>query len=140
MGKIKLLNKWANAHTYYPLDILRVALGVFLFIKGIDFIQNSEVLTELIKPFKSYAGGMLIIHYIAPAHFVGGLLIAFGLLTRLAIIVQFPIIIGAVITNFLGEMDITNLILSLVAFIVCVFFLFYGSGKHSVDYKLKMQK
>ena len=140
MGKIKLLNKWANAHTYYPLDILRVALGVFLFIKGIDFIQNSEVLTELIKPFKSYAGGMLIIHYVAPAHFVGGLLIAFGLLTRLAIIVQFPIIIGAVITNFLGEMDITNLILSLVAFIVCVFFLFYGSGKHSVDYKLKMQK
>ena len=140
MGKIKVLNKWANAHTYYPLDIIRVALGVFLFIKGIDFIQNSDTLTERIKPFKSYAGGMLIIHYVAPAHFVGGFLIASGLLTRLAITVQLPIIIGAVITNFLGVMNTTNLILSLVALVVCVFFLFYGSGKHSVDYKLKMQK
>lgn len=140
MGKIKLLNKWANAHTYYPLDIIRVALGVFLFIKGIDFIQNTEILSELITPFKSFAGGMLIIHYVAPIHFVGGLLIAFGLLTRWAIVAQLPIIIGAVLTNFLGEMNNTNLILSLVTLIVCVFFLFYGSGKHSVDYKMKMQK
>ncbi|MDX1758160.1 MAG: DoxX family membrane protein, partial [Arenibacter algicola] len=30
MATIKSLNKWANAHTYYPLDLLRVALGVFL--------------------------------------------------------------------------------------------------------------
>lgn len=26
MATIKSLNKWANAHTYYPLDLLRVAL------------------------------------------------------------------------------------------------------------------
>src|SRR5688572_25854272 len=30
MGTVKRLNKWANAHTYYPLDLLRVALGIFL--------------------------------------------------------------------------------------------------------------
>ncbi|WP_114491542.1 DoxX family protein [Candidatus Ulvibacter alkanivorans] len=140
MGTIKSLNKWANAHTYYPLDLLRVALGVFLFIKGIDFMSNMDVLMELIKPLESYTGDMLFVHYVAPAHFVGGLLIVFGLLTRWAIIAQLPILIGAVLLNFIGDMNVTNLILSIVVLLACLFFLFYGSGKHSVDYYLKMQQ
>ncbi len=140
MGVIKSLNKWANAHTYYPIDILRFALGIFLFYKGIDFLSNSEILIELIKPLKNFAGGMLTVHYVASAHLVGGILIFFGLLTRWAIIVQLPILLGAVLINFLGEMNTTNLLLSSIVFILCVFFLFYGSGKHSVDYNMKMEQ
>jgi len=140
MGRVKSLNKWANAHTSYPIDILRIALGAFLFIKGIDFMGNTQMLMELIKPIQSMLGGMLIVHYVAPAHFIGGLLIAFGLLTRWAIVVQLPIIIGAVIINFAGDMNTTNLIISLIVFVLCVFFLFYGSGSHSVDKYLKMQQ
>ena len=83
---------------------------------------------------------MAVIHYIAPAHFVGGILIAFGLLTRWAIAAQLPILIGAVAINFAGEMDQTNLILSSVALLLSLFFLVYGSGKHSVDKYLRMQK
>lgn len=41
MGTIKTLNKWANAHTYYPLDILRIALGIFLFMKGVHFVSST---------------------------------------------------------------------------------------------------
>lgn len=140
MGTIKSLNKWANAHTYYPLDLLRVALGVFLFIKGMTFMGNTEQLIELIKPIEKIVGGMIAIHYIAPAHFVGGVLIAFGLLTRWAALAQLPILIGAVLINFLGEMSSGNLIVSLVTLLVCIFFVLYGSGKHSVDKYLKMQQ
>ncbi|PQB04087.1 DoxX family protein [Aureitalea marina] len=140
METIKSLNKWANAHTYYPLDLLRVALGVFLFIKGIDFMGNTGMLLKLFEPLQSVAGEMAVIHYIAPAHFVGGILIAFGLLTRWAIVAQLPILIGAVAINFVGEMNQTNLILSGVALILSLFFLVYGSGKHSVDKYLRMQK
>ena len=140
MGRIKSLNKWANAHTSYPLDFLRIALGAFLFIKGIDFMGNSAMLMELIKPIKSLEGGMILIHYVAPAHFVGGLLIAFGLLTRWSIAIQLPIIIGAVLINFIGEMDTTNLIISIIVFLLCIFFLLYGSGRHSIDKYLKMQQ
>ena len=135
---VKSLNKWANAHTYYPLDLLRVALGVFFFIKGIHFISQSFILTELIEPLQGFGGTMLAIHYVAPAHLVGGLLIAFGLLTRWAIIAQIPILIGAILINFIGVMSVGNLIEALVVFLVSVFFIFYGSGKHSVDYYLKM--
>ncbi|MDT7827341.1 DoxX family protein [Pricia sp. S334] len=140
MVTIKSLNKWANAHTYYPLDLLRVTLGVFLFIKGIDFMSNHAQMAEIIEPFENIPGGMGILHYVAPAHFVGGFLIVIGLLTRWAVLAQLPILIGAVLVNFLGEMNTTNLILASVALLACLFFLFYGSGKHSADYYLKMQK
>jgi putative oxidoreductase len=91
MGTIKTLNKWANKHTYYPLDILRIALGLFLFIKGLYFIGNTQIILELVSPLKGFAGSMLAVHYVAPAHLVGGLLIIFGLYTRWAILTQLPI-------------------------------------------------
>jgi putative oxidoreductase len=140
MGTIKSLNKWANRHTYYPLDIVRIALGAFLFMKGVFFMSNLPVLIDLYEPVKPILGDMLLVHYIAPAHFVGGVLIAFGLLTRWAIIAQLPILIGAVAINFIGEMNTGNLLLSLSVLLVCIFFLFYGSGKHSVDKYLRMQQ
>ena len=140
MPTIKSLNKWANAHTYYPLDLLRIALGVFLFLKGINFLSNTQILVDLLKPVQNLAGAMLVVHYVAPAHLLGGILIAFGLLTRWSVMVQLPILFGAIAINFVGDMSVSNLIGAFVVFLICVFFLFYGSGKHSVDYYLKMQQ
>jgi uncharacterized membrane protein YphA (DoxX/SURF4 family) len=140
MATVKSLNKWANKHTYYPLDLLRIALGVFLFIKGIDFMSDPKFMAEVIKPFQGLPGGMIIVHYVVPAHFVGGFLIMIGLLTRWAMIAQLPILLGAVVVNFLGEMHMNNLVMASITLLVCIFFLFYGSGKHSADYYFKMQK
>ncbi len=140
MGHIKTLNKWANAHTYYPLDLLRIALGVLLFYQGVYFMSNLSLLTDLYEPIESITDNVLLVHYIAPAHFVGGVLIVFGLLTRWAVLAQLPILIGAVSINFIGEMDTNNLLLSSSVLLVCIFFLFYGSGKHSVDKYLKMRQ
>lgn len=140
MGTVKSLNKWANDHSYYLIDLVRVAFGIFLFAKGVDFKSNFAQMAEVIKPFENMPGGMLIIHYIAPAHFVGGFLIVIGLLTRWAVIAQLPLLIGAILVNFLGEMNTNNLIVASTALIICLFFLIYGSGKHSSDFYLKMQK
>ncbi len=140
MITIKSLNKWANAHSYYPIDLIRIALGVFLFIKGINFISNTQILVDLIKPVQNLAGAMIVVHYVAPAHLIGGVLIAFGLLTRWSIMAQLPLLIGAVAINFIGEMNVANLITASVILLICIFFLFYGSGKHSTDYYLKMQQ
>ena len=140
MGTVKTLNKWANRHTYLVIDLLRIALGVIVFIKGLHFMNDTQVLIDLFKPIQNLAGGMIALHYVAPAHLIGGLLIIFGLLTRWAIFAQLPIIIGAVIINFVSEMNTTNLILSVIVFILCIFFLLYGSGKRSADYYFKMQQ
>ena len=140
MKNVKTLNKWANAHTYLPIDLIRVGLGVFLFIKGIEFITNIQYLVDLISPIDTIGGGMFLVHYIAPAHMIGGIMIGFGLLTRWAIIAQLPILAGAVIVNMLGEIQTQNLLLALATLAVCTFFLFYGSGKNSADYYFKMQQ
>jgi putative oxidoreductase len=140
MNSVKELNKWANTHTYFTLDLVRIALGVFLFTKGISFITNIQYLVDLISPIDNIGGGMFLIHYIAPAHMIGGIMIVFGLLTRWAIIAQLPILIGAVIVSFMGEIHSQNLILPMIILGFCVFFLFYGSGKHSADYYFKMHK
>lgn len=138
--KIKNLNKWANSHTSYPVDILRIALGVFLFLKGVSFIKDSHRLIDLLSPLGNFDGGMFVYHYVAAAHIMGGVMIVFGLLTRWAIWAQLPILIGAVLINFVGPLVVSNLIVSILTLVVCVFFLIYGSGKHSADYYFKMEK
>jgi uncharacterized membrane protein YphA (DoxX/SURF4 family) len=139
--KIKRLNKWANAHTHYSIDLLRIALGVFLFIKGVSFITNNQQLEDALAPLSNFStGGMVIFHYVAAAHLMGGVLIVFGLITRWAIWAQLPILLGAVIISFFGTVTVGSVLLPLITLIVCVFFLIYGSGKHSADYFFKMQK
>ena len=140
MGVIKKLNKWANRHTYLPLDLVRIALGAFLFIKGFQFIGNTQVLYDMVEPVESLAGGMIIIHYVAPAHLIGGLLIIFGLLTRWAALAQLPILIGAVIVNASGGASNMSMLIAVITLLLCLFFSIYGSGKRSADYYLKMQQ
>lgn len=82
---------------------------------------------------------MFIYHYVVFAHLTGGLFIVLGLLTRLSIAIQLPIVLGAVAINFIGEMDVSNLIQAVLVLIFSVYFLFAGSGKISVDYRLKME-
>ena len=143
MNNVKSLNKWANAHTYFSVDLIRMALGVFLFSIGVTFITNIQYLVDLLAPIDRADGGMsgmLIVHYVASAHFLGGILIFFGLLTRWSLIVQLPILLGAIIINFMGEMHSQNLLLSIVTLTICLAFIIYGSGKHSADYYFKMQE
>jgi len=141
MSLIKKLNKWANSHTYYPVDILRIALGVFLVYKGIFFFQNSSYLESLLIDlnFDTFSALMWSVHVIGLFHFVGGLMVVFGLLTRLSLGVQLPIFIGAVAINFFGVLNTQNLIEASIVLLVSVVFLLYGSGKHSIDYDLKME-
>jgi putative oxidoreductase len=140
MGTVKTLNKWANAHTYYSVDVIRIIIGAFLFTKGVSFITNTGYYTNLVEPINNIGGSMIVLHYVVVAHMVGGTMMIFGLLTRWAITAQLPILLGAFLINFSGQMNPANMILSLLLFLICIFFLFYGSGKHSADYYFKMQQ
>lgn len=141
MGIIKRLNKWANSHAYYPIDILRIVLGVFLIYKGTFFFRNSSFLIDLLQElnFDGYSAVMWSVHYVGMFHFVGGIMITFGLLTRLSLILQLPIFIGAVTINFFAGMYAQNLIEASIVLLLSVFFILYGSGRNSADYDLKMQ-
>ena len=94
----------------------------------------------MIAPVSNFMGGMLTFHYIAAAHIMGGIMIVVGLLTRWALIAQLTILVGALLINFVGEMNVNNLIISIIILTVSIFYTIYGSGKHSADYYFKMQK
>jgi uncharacterized membrane protein YphA (DoxX/SURF4 family) len=118
------------------LDALRVYIGVALVGKGIYFIQNLNELFELTNTAVSY-GDFILSHYIIFAHIVGGLCITFGLLTRMAILANMPILFGAIAFVHLQEGFFTPAqgleVSMLVFFLLCVG-LYHGSGRWSVDY------
>jgi putative oxidoreductase len=138
MKALERLNKWANRNTNLGFDVLRIVLGGFLFLKGIEFAMDSNRIVELLGAQDPALASLFLAHYIAMAHFAGGVMIALGLLTRLSILIQLPLIIGAVLINFIGMMDIGSLLQASFVLILATFFLAYGSGKHSVDYNLKL--
>ncbi|EJF08711.1 DoxX family protein [Pontibacter sp. BAB1700] len=90
------IEHWADAHHPVWVDFVRMALGIFLFVKGVMFIQDTAALQSIMRnsQFQWVSFGMA--HYVAFAHLVGGLLIAMGLITRIAILFQIPILLGAV--------------------------------------------
>jgi putative oxidoreductase len=123
------------------MDLVRIYLGIGLIAKGVFFLGEREYLSSLIDQ----AGGWSFIpiaaaHYVIPAHIAGGLLLALGLLTRLAALAQVPILLGAVYYLHLPQMvtlqgrqdfEFTALVLFLVALHAV-----FGAGKYSLDHVL----
>ena len=96
MDAIHKIEHWADTHHPKWIDFIRVVLGLFILYKGILFISNTGALMNLIREADIGFFHMALAHYVAFAHLVGGLLIAIGLLTRLAVVIQIPILLMAV--------------------------------------------
>ncbi len=137
MKTVVQLNKWANAHTSIAIDVLRIVTGLFLIFKGLQFSFQTHYLSDIVRS-SGLGTGLILEHYIAMAHIAGGFLVAMGLITRWALIIQLPIFIGAVLINFIGVMQVGELLQASAMLISSLFFILYGSGKHSADYSLKM--
>jgi uncharacterized membrane protein YphA (DoxX/SURF4 family) len=132
MNFLQRLEHWGDTHHPKWLSIVRIALGVFLFYKGIDFLMH---MSELIGMMKSTSFGsfsyVLAGQYVVFAHILGGILLALGLFTRFACLIQIPILLGAVIfvnTNKDMLRPYSALIISIVVLLLLCYFLIIGSG------------
>lgn len=140
---LKQIDEWSIRHHPQWLILPRVALGIALFIKGLEFIKNSTLLPQLIErsALPQTATGWLAT-FIPWAHFFGGIMIVAGLFTRLAVALQIPILLGAVFfVNaksgvFAGNSD---LLFSLVILFLLLFFLVEGGGNFSLDHFFRPQ-
>lgn len=142
MNAVTKIEHWADAHHPRWIDFLRVILGLFIFYKGVLFISNTDALLETMKNADLQFVNLGLAHFVAFAHLVGGLLIAMGLVTRLAIAFQIPILLGAVLfvninQGFLSVSNNLEFETSLVVLILLIVFLIFGSGKFSVDNWMK---
>ncbi|MEX0821121.1 MAG: DoxX family protein [Rhodothermales bacterium] len=118
-------------------ELLRIYLGVGLFVRGILFISNSSAFMELLgSSSAAWLTSVALIHYVALSHLVGGIMIAIGLFTRAAALVQLPALVGAVfVVHFQGGLLAPSQSLefsALVLFLLVLVFL-WGSGNLSVD-------
>jgi uncharacterized membrane protein YphA (DoxX/SURF4 family) len=141
MYSLRHINAWSEKQPVFLMLFLRGALGLLLLFKGISFIVHTATLESLIagSPFRE--SSHLLALYIGWAHLFDGVMIILGLLTRIAIIIQLPILIGAVFfINGIGggllKAD-ASLWLSILVLLLLLFFLFAGGGPFSMDNYLK---
>lgn len=136
MNYLQRLEYWGEAHHPKYMDILRIVFGIFLLFKGIEFVNNTAMLTESMQrmtPFNSFLV-IILVHYVIFAHIVGGFLIAVGLLTRVSSIVQIPILIGALLFVHWDVMQhFSAFFLALITLVLLCYFAIIGSGPWSLD-------
>lgn len=137
MNLLRRIDHWGETHHPRWIDYVRILLGIFLFWKGVVFIQNIDVLKSVIDKAPLFTVlSFWIAHYIVFAHLAGGVLITFGLLTRVAVLANLPILIGALIfvhtpTGLFNVHNETGL--SILVLLLLLIFLVEGSGPISYD-------
>ncbi len=119
-------------------ELLRIYLGVALFVRGMVFwtYEGEDPLFGYQDDIHSLFAQAAFAHYIIGAHLAGGLLLAAGLLTRIAALVQIPILFVAVFFLHFQEglfaagqsLELSALVLFLLILIVL-----HGPGRWSVD-------
>jgi uncharacterized membrane protein YphA (DoxX/SURF4 family) len=118
------------------LDVIRIYLGVGLMVRGALFIGRPEVLMDFLKRSNSWFLPLAASQYVVAAHLCGGILLALGLGTRLAAVVQIPPLIGAVLFVHIGEGLLTagqSLEFAALVLAMLTAFSVFGAGRLSLD-------
>jgi putative oxidoreductase len=138
MAVLQQLEKWSITHPRLFV-LLRVALGTTLIFKGIVFIGDMMSFRAFLagSSFSSMPDWVLL--FITWAHLLCGFLITIGLFTRIAVLAQIPILIGAIFINAPRGFFTpgSELIISILTLLLLVFFVLEGPGPLSVDHYFK---
>lgn len=139
MNYIQRMEHWGDTHHPKWMDFIRIALGVFLLLKGVEFADNMNKLMALMSglPFGNFMM-VILAHYVLFAHILGGILLMTGLLTRLACLIQIPILLVALFLNIFNQFS--ELSLSLLVLALLVYFLIIGSGRFSLDWYINKEE
>jgi uncharacterized membrane protein YphA (DoxX/SURF4 family) len=137
MDLLHRIELWGDRHHPKWMDIIRIALGIFLCIKGVQFPQQMSML--LSKMPNNLSGNDFLIvllgHYVLFGHLMGGILLMLGVLTRFACLIQIPILLGAIIfINSSRDLwrPYSELYLSILVLALLLYFLIVGNGSWSV--------
>lgn len=137
MSTYRNLVDWIQSHQEVVLDIVRVYLGVGLLVRGGLFVSQTSGIGSLVDMSQFDIAAAAIVHYVTFAHIIGGLLLAVGLLTRIAALAQIPVLVGAVFFVHLNDgllsADQSLEFSALVLFLLVVVFVF-GPGPWSADH------
>jgi putative oxidoreductase len=127
-SKLKIL----DSRTDKAYALIRMFLGIALLIRGLLILSNPDSLIELGVERELF----IWVSFVGIVHVVGGLLLFLGIYTRLAALIQIPILISAIFyvykhTQLMMGGESLELAV-LVLFLLCLF-LVVGSGPLSVN-------
>jgi uncharacterized membrane protein YphA (DoxX/SURF4 family) len=133
MNYVQRIEHWGDTHHPKWLDLIRIALGIFLLLKGVEFADNMNKLLNLMSglPFGNLMMIMLA-HYVLFAYMLGGVLLSTGLLTRLACVINLPVLLTAIFMNVFQEFS--ELSFAIIILALLIYFLVIGSGRWSLDW------
>lgn len=147
MNVVQKIEHWGDVHHAKWLDVIRIVLGLLILSKGIAFISDTDAQKDWILQNNTFGFSglmaMALVHTVAMAHLVGGVLITIGLVTRFAVVVQIPILIGAVflvnLTKGFSSLN-SELWLSIIVLMLLILYWIVGSGPYSVDHWMKTHR
>ncbi|MFQ5446834.1 MAG: DoxX family protein [Saprospiraceae bacterium] len=130
---------WLDRKHEVAYSMIRIFLGVALFVRGWLLISDPEAITHIATGDNMHAW----YSYITIAHLAGGLLIAFGALTRLGALFQVPILFSAVVFVHAEKglmMGGQSLELATLVLFLLVIFTLFGGGIYSIDRYFQQRK
>ncbi len=134
---VEKIERWGNRHHPKLLDLVRMALGIFLIARGSIFLMRTSYIRDLVLDAGITSSSplvLLIINVVTYVHLAGGILILLGLWTRAAALLQLPIVLSALFfVNILSSYFNTELWLSILVLILLLQFMVIGSGPWSMD-------
>jgi len=147
-----VMNSASSSHTLkklvlskrLPLLLFRVILGLALFYKGISFIYNAVILEQIFSE-TDFLSKISLLQFIIPwAHIIGGFFILIGIYTRTSIIVQLPIVLGAIVvllnSSKNNSLYSAEMIFAVVILILMIVYLKLGGGFYSWNQLIKKEK
>jgi putative oxidoreductase len=122
------------------LDLIRIYLGGALAVRGFLMVaDNSSLLAFLGEEDRNWFFPTAAVHYVSLTHLGGGILLALGFLTRFAVLLQIPILGGALFFVHLRDGLLApgqSLELSALVLFLLLVILAFGPGKLSADFLL----
>ena len=131
---------WADSRREAWFDCVRIYLGLGLVARGLLMNESSSasfIVDALQRSGHNWLLTGLVLHYVMFAHLVGGALLAIGFVTRIAALVQIPVLVGAVFIVHRSEGLLASgqsLEFSALVLFLLVMFLVGGAGRISVDH------
>ena len=125
-------------------DVLRMYLGIALFVRGTQFITDANSFFDLLSDDSAdRLQSTVLLHYVALTHIFGGFMMMAGLLTRVASLAQMPVLMGAILVteshSALRAGSQGFELAALTLFLIVLIFL-YGPGQWSSDHYLFKRK
>ncbi len=136
MNIIQRMDAWSLRQKIQWILLLRIALGLVLWFKGLSFISHMQDLEAMILSGKIAADARMLANYVAWSHLFGGAMILIGLFTRFAALIQLPVLFGAVFFVHFGNEVLTidsQLWSSILVLVLLIFFFVEGGGSYSLD-------